>query len=67
MNDYYLELVINDSINTLNEAMIFKLSYEKAFYLNGVGCSSADKEKQAFDDGYELGCNETANEIISTV
>jgi hypothetical protein len=36
MNDYYLELLKNGTIKTLNEAMIFKLSYEKAFSLNGV-------------------------------
>ena len=33
MNNYYLELTQNGSINTLNEAMIFKLSYEKSFSL----------------------------------
>lgn len=36
MNNYYLELLKKGSINTLNEAMIFKLSYEKAFSLNSV-------------------------------
>ena len=36
MNNYYLELTQNGSINTLNEAMIFKLSYEKAFSLQIV-------------------------------
>lgn len=36
MENYYQELLKYGKIKTLNEALVFKLSYEKAFSLNGV-------------------------------
>ena len=52
MNNYYLELKKDGMITKLHEAMIFKLSYEKAFSLNGVGCSYSEKK---VDDAYDKG------------
>lgn len=36
---YYNELVKNKTITTLNEALVFKLAYEKALTMHDVGCS----------------------------
>lgn len=36
MNDYYIELLKNKTIKTLNDGYIFKLSMDKAFSLQGV-------------------------------
>ena len=38
---------------------------EPLFYLNCVVSSCADKEKQAYDDGFEHGCTVTANDLGS--
>ena len=62
MNNYYLELLKKGSINTLNEAMIFKLSYEKAFSLNSV----SQQRKQLEDYQHFIDWNEEHDRKAST-
>jgi len=45
MEKYYQELLKDGIIKTLNEALVFKLSYEKAFLLNGVSRSIGSDTK----------------------
>lgn len=45
MNSYYEELLKSNVITTLNEALIFKLSYEKAFSLTDVShCADVEDD-----------------------
>tara|TARA_R110000782_G_scaffold265060_1_gene358545 strand:- start:331 stop:621 length:291 start_codon:yes stop_codon:yes gene_type:complete len=50
MNNYYLELKKDGIITKLHEAMIFKLSYEKAFSLNGVVASVLCVKSKGYKD-----------------
>jgi calcineurin-like phosphoesterase len=54
MKAYLLELQNDFIITNENEAMIFKLSYEKAFSLNGVGISNCDNGNEFFEEQYIL-------------
>lgn len=40
LEEYYQELLENKTIKTLNEALVFKLAYEKALTMHDVGCSA---------------------------
>ena len=39
LEEYYQELLEVKTITTLNEALVFKLAYEKALTMHAVGCS----------------------------
>jgi hypothetical protein len=48
IEEHYKELLDNKTINTLNDGYIYKLAIDKAFSLQGVGCSNKSKYKKAF-------------------
>ena len=50
MHYYYKELVKNGTIKTIKEALVFKLSYEKAFYLTDVVKSLKDRKELTFEE-----------------
>jgi hypothetical protein len=50
LHNYYKELVQNGTIKTINEALVFKLSYEKAFSFAGVVKPLKDRQELTFEE-----------------